>query len=451
MSRKLANPLAIVVQSTSAAGKSALVDAVLAFVPEEERIKYSAMTGQSLFYMGETSLKHKILAISEEEGANKASYALKLLQSEGELMMASTGKDPNTGNLITQAYKVEGPVMLFLTTTAIDIDEELLNRCIVLSVDEGREQTKAIHQLQRQKRTLQGLQAKQENQRLIALHQNAQRLLKPLAVVNPYADQLTFLSDKTRTRRDHEKYLTLIDTIALLHQHQRPIKTLTDSDNGSNHKQALNYIEVTRHDIIAANALVHDVLGRSLDDLPPQTRKLLAHLADQADTQCQNQQLRRSDLRLSRKDIRASTGWGDTQLRLHLDRLVQMEYLLAHRDGNGGRYVYELLYDGDAGQPLHLSGLLDPAQLQTAHHHEPTTAKSRSGSPQVAGQLRAGRAPVAVALHNQDIAGKPDTITLGGEIGETDTKMHVLPTNGKAVPYPNQTVVVASIPAAASN
>lgn len=40
------------------------------------------MTGQSLFYMGETNLQHKILAIVEEEGAERASYALKLLQSD---------------------------------------------------------------------------------------------------------------------------------------------------------------------------------------------------------------------------------------------------------------------------------------------------------------------------------------------------------------------------------
>ena len=77
--------LALLIQSTSAAGKSSLLDAVLRFVPEEDRVVYSAMTGQSLFYMGETNLKHKLLAIAEEEGAHRASYALKLLQSEGEL------------------------------------------------------------------------------------------------------------------------------------------------------------------------------------------------------------------------------------------------------------------------------------------------------------------------------------------------------------------------------
>ena len=130
------------------------MDAVLAFMPEDERVQYSAMTGQSLFYMGETRLKNKILAISEEEGAHTASYALKLLQSEGEVTIASTGKDDCSGQLVTREYKVEGPVMLFFTTTAIDIDEELLNRCLVLTVNESREQTEAIHHAQRLKRTL---------------------------------------------------------------------------------------------------------------------------------------------------------------------------------------------------------------------------------------------------------------------------------------------------------
>ena len=48
------------------------MDAVLSFVPEEERVQYSAMTGQSLYYMGEADLQHKILAIAEEEGASNA-------------------------------------------------------------------------------------------------------------------------------------------------------------------------------------------------------------------------------------------------------------------------------------------------------------------------------------------------------------------------------------------
>ena len=265
VSRHLDKPLAVLIQSSSAAGKSALMDAILALIPEEARVQYSALTGQSLFYMGERDLQHKILAIAEEEGASNASYALKLLQSEGAVTIASTGKDDSTGHLVTREYTVQGPVMLFMTTTAIDIDEELLNRCLVLTVNESREQTQAIHTAQRSKRTLQGLQDKLAKAQIIQLHHNAQRLLQPLSVINPYADQLTFLDDKTRTRRDHEKYLTLIDSIALLHQYQRDIKTLQHQG------QRLDYVEVTPDDIATANRLAHEILGRSLDELPPQT------------------------------------------------------------------------------------------------------------------------------------------------------------------------------------
>jgi len=185
VSRKLTQPLAIIIQSTSAAGKSALMDAVLDLVPEEDRIHYSAMTGQSLFYLGEHDLKHKILGIAEEEGVRQASYALRLLQSQGELTIASTGKDPQTGKLVTEEYRVEGPVMLLLTTTAIDIDEELLNRCLVLTVDESRDQTRRIQARQRAARTLEGLLAGERAKPIRTPPRTAQRLLKPRAAVNP--------------------------------------------------------------------------------------------------------------------------------------------------------------------------------------------------------------------------------------------------------------------------
>ncbi|MFT5529150.1 MAG: DNA primase [Alteromonadaceae bacterium] len=342
VSRKLSRPLAVMVQSSSAAGKSSLMDAVLHFMPSEERTQYSAMTGQSLFYMGETNLKHKILAIAEEEGASNALYALKLLQSEGEVTIASTGKNAITGNLETQEYRVEGPVMLFLTTTAIDIDEELLNRCLVLTVNESRAQTQAIHDIQRQKRTLKGLLASVDKQQKIALHQNAQRLLKPLAVVNPFADKLSFLDNQTRTRRDHEKYLTLIDSIALLHQHQRTIKTVP-SQSG----EAIEYIEATLDDIAVANTLAAEILGRTLDELPPQTRNLLKLIYDMVVFIAKQQKISARDVRFTRRDIREFTDWGNTQLKIHCQRLEEMEYLLIQRGGRGVALMYELAWQGE--------------------------------------------------------------------------------------------------------
>jgi hypothetical protein len=359
VSRHLESPLAVMVQSSSAAGKSSLMEAVLAFLPEEQRVQYSAMTGQSLFYMGEADLKHKVLAIVEEEGAHSAAYALKLLQSEGVLTIASTGKDPNTGRHITHQYRVEGPVMIFLTTTAINLDEEMLNRCMVLTVNEDREQTQAIHRVQREAQTVEGLLRRQDRAAVLAVHRNAQRLLRPVSVVNPYARELTFHDSQTRTRRDHMKYLTLIRSVALLHQHQRPRKTV--EHNG----RAVEYIEVTVNDIAVANRLAHEVLGRSLDELPPQTRRLLLVVDEMVTAECERQKMARSDYRFSRRDVREATGWGDTQLKTHLHRLEELEYLLIHRGGRGQSIVYELVFTlpADGGKPV-LGGLIDVEKLR---------------------------------------------------------------------------------------
>ena len=358
VSRLLDDPIAIIIQSSSAAGKTKLMDAVLDLVPEEERERYSAMTGQSLFYFEGKSLQHKILAISEEEGAARASYALKLLQSEGELTIASTGKNPTSGRLETQEYHVEGPVMIFLTTTAVEIDEELLNRCIVLTVDEDREQTRAIHELQRRGETLEGLIAREERASVLNLWRNAQRLLRPVRVVNPFASRLRFPDGSTRMRRDHTKYLALIRSIALAKQHQRERKT-HPAPSGP-----IEYIEVTMEDIALANDLAHEVLGRSLDELAPQTRRLLDVLDKNVLRECARRGMARCDYRFMQREVREWSGWTDFQVKTHLRKLVEMEYVLLHRGGRGQSFVYELLYDGagKTGRPF-LMGLIDATTL----------------------------------------------------------------------------------------
>jgi DNA primase catalytic core len=414
-SRKLDSPLAVLVQSSSAAGKSTLMDAVLALMPEEDRVKYSAMTGQSLFYIGNGNLKHKILAIAEEEGASRAAYALKLLHSEGELTIASTGKDA-AGNLVTQEYRVEGPTMIFTTTTAIDVDEELKNRCLVLAVDESRGQTQAIHALQRQKRSLEGLVRKARRRELLTLHQNAQRLLRPLEVLNPYAERLTFPDQATRTRRDHEKYLTLIDVIALLHQHQRTGKTTTRDG------QTIEYVEATLSDIALANELAHEVLGRSLDELPPQTRRVLSLVDGHVREECERQKIERGAYRFSRRRLREAIGVSDTQLRLHLDRLVALEFVLAHRGARGSLYEYELLYDGggEDGAPF-VPGLIEVEALQSTA----TTGNLAGVKGHFAGSTRADRGPVAGGSRGGGSASKKNPNNALQESSAKTSRTHV--------------------------
>jgi hypothetical protein len=346
------------------------MEAVLAMFPEEARVKYSAMTGQSLYYLGESDLAHKILAIVEEEGAEKASYALKLLQSEGELTIASTGKDPTTGRMETQEYRVKGPVAIFLTTTAVEIDEELLNRCLILTVDESREQTERIHALQRKSRTLEGLVAREKKKDLLRALRNAQRLLQPLSVVNPWADELTFTAERTRTRRDHEKYLTLIDSIALLHQHQR--KTETTQTRG----RQTPFIRATLDDIALANRLAPELLGRSLDELPPQTRRVYETIKRLVRERCDAQKIEQRLAFFSRREVRARLGWSVTQIRAHLERLKDLEYIEARYTGAGTAFQYVLLTDcRETCGTTHI-GLLDVAKL-SAGQSETVTSPER--------------------------------------------------------------------------
>src|SRR5690606_22815096 len=147
-----------------------------------------------------------------------------------------------------------------------------------------------------------------------------------LAIVNPFAPQLTFLDTRTRTRRDHEKYLTLIDAIALLHQHQREIKHIERGET------RVEYIEATLADIEAANRLAGAVLGRSLDELPPQTRRFLEMLTAWVSAAAEREQPEAAAYRFTAREVRDELGTGATQTKIHLARLVDMEYVIAHRN-----------------------------------------------------------------------------------------------------------------------
>lgn len=359
ISRKLEDPLAVIFMSRSAAGKSSLQDAILSFVPEEDRVKYTAITGQSLFYLEENALVHKVLAIAEDEGAERANYAIKTMQSDKNLTIASTGKDPVSGKMRTQEYQVKGPIAIMLTTTAAEIDYETASRFLILTVDEDREQTRNIHDRQRENETLAGILGKLEAENVLKRQQNMQRLLKPLLVVNPYAPHLTFLSDRLRTRRDHKKYLGLIRAIAFLHQYQRPKRTVKHQG------KTIEYIEATLADIDLANRLANEVLGHSLDEMAPATRRLLNFIWQMVAGRMKETGKSQEECLFSRRELREATGWGNTQLHVHLNQLLELEYLAVRSGKNGQKHLYELLYhgEGQAGEKF-LLGLLDARQLK---------------------------------------------------------------------------------------
>jgi hypothetical protein len=331
----------------------------LSLIPEDETIKYTRLTDQALFYKESDSLKHKILAIEELDGMNGAIYSIRSIQSSKKITIAYTGKDPVTGELKTAENSVEGPLMVFITTTAVEIDGETASRFVFISIDESAEMTEKILAKQRQRHTMEGMLNRIKSDAVIKKHQNANRLLKPVKVVNPYAELLTFTSKSLRARRDHTKYLNLILAVAYLFQYQRKHRTIEHEG------RTIEYINVTLADIKRANAIANEVLGRSLDELPPPSRELLALIRKMVLDACKAKKIKPEQYQFTRRDIRHFSGWSDFQVKTHIKQLEDLEYIYPVMGKKGKTYVYELLATGpiEEDKPF-LIGLIDMAQLK---------------------------------------------------------------------------------------
>jgi len=342
VSRLLPKPLGILVVSRSGAGKSTLQEAITSFIPDEDLLSFTRITGQSLFYTDEEALKHKVLAIAEEDGMQDAMYSIRTLQSDQRLSISVTRTDPNSGSMTTEENTVYGPVVIMLTTTNPEaLDYETRNRFVILTIDESREQTERILKIQRESDSLQGLINESKRPEIIKKHQNMQRLLKPLAVHNPYHDQLNFSSDKLQMRREQKKYLTLIKSIALVRQYQKKIKTVGDGVSG------VEYIEVDKDDITLANQLAVAVLGRNLDELAPHSRSLINDIVDLWKKTKQNL----DDFRFTMRELMNELSWSRYQLMQNIKQLVELEYICIYTGGTQGkRTVYGLNYDGSADE-----------------------------------------------------------------------------------------------------
>ena len=200
----------------------------------------------------------------------------------------------------------------------------------------------AIHDKQREAETLEGIINRKKSEKIVKKHQTAQRLLKPLAVANPYTKYLTYPNQSLRTRRDHKKYLGLIRAIAYLFQYQRDIKTV--DVEGS----PLEYIEVTLADIGHANRLANEVLGQSLDELAKPSRTLLSGIYTMVQEMSKKADCPIDEVHFTRRMIREYMTWTDWQIRAHIKQLEELEYLYARVGAKGKEYAYALNYRGQA-------------------------------------------------------------------------------------------------------
>ncbi len=345
-SRKLKKPLNVMILSSSGAGKSALQDATLAFCPPEDLVKITSLSGKALFYKQSGSLRHKVLALEEQTGAENAAYAIRTLISSDVLISETTVRDNATGKLTSMENRVDaGKTSVFCTTTNPDIDAETRSRFIVTGISESKEQTRAILQAQRQSHTLKGLETDYAKEKIIARQRNFQRLLKPYMVVNPYAEDLKFDCDNLTARRIQPILLQLINAIAFLRQMRKEVKTY-EKDHGK--EPGIEYIEADVEDIALAEKIASQVLNPSDDlsipgkDLLDQIGLLTEHKLSDLKKQTDSTSLRKEDITFTRRELCEFAGWRRTRLHNHLKELIEAEYVILDSGRTRSLQYYKL-------------------------------------------------------------------------------------------------------------
>jgi DNA primase catalytic core len=354
VSRKLERPLAGILGSQSGAGKSGITALVAELVPPEEVVFYSRLSTLALYNMESDYLVRKLVILEERVGAEDADYSIRTLISQHKLTQAVTIRDPVTGQQRTQENEVLGPIAYLETTTNLRaVHHENATRCFEIHLDESEEQTRRIHQWQRQRRLATGSQ-ELVRETIRQRHHQAQRLLELAVVRIPFVEHLSFPTRWLRTRRDHERFLCLVEAVAFLHQHQR---------SGGVFADGTRYIDATPADYRTAFELAQQVLAATFHELSREARELLeAAQAMLAEPERQNVP---DGACFTRKDLRGHTQWPDHRVRVALDELRDLEYVELVSGSQGRTCWYTLRPGASSGTGLApMRELTTPEELE---------------------------------------------------------------------------------------
>ena len=323
-SRLTSRPLHAVSFGSSGTGKSHLQEKVGELIPEEDRIEITALTENAFYYFDEAELGHKLILIEDLDGIWSALYPLRELQSKQRISKTVTIKDRN-GRTRTIHLKVHGPVTIAGCTTQESLYEDNANRSFLIYLDESSDQDERIMDYQRKLSAGRiDVSAEVQARRLL---QQVQRVLQPISVRNPYAEQLHIPKQVFKQRRSNAHYLAFIEVVTFYKQYQRQRKV----DEGTGEV----YIETTLEDIREANALLKEILLRKSDELNGATRNYLealkAWLQENKQSNFTNAQVR-SRLRIPISTVK----------RYHL-ALLQAGYLKRMTEPATRTYRYEIV------------------------------------------------------------------------------------------------------------
>lgn len=350
-SRRLPKPLSAIFRAQSGCGKSFLMECVAELMPPEDVHYFSRLTPQALYYLEPDALTHKLLIVDERDGSEEAEYPIRTLQTRKVLKLAVPIKDPSSGKIKTAVLEIHGPIAYMESTTDQSVNPENANRCFELYLDESAEQTRAIFAAQRRARSLEGWREDRRKAAVLRVHHNAQRLLQPLKVIIPYVDMIEFPESWLRGRRDHDRFLSLIEGIAFLHQHQRE----------SGDEDGAGFIVASLDDYAAAYDLAHVVFAQAGSDVPKPVADLLAQIESVVAAEALKQKSRAGDVWFTRRMIREAVKLPDHIIKMHMRQIEELEYVQVQRAPQGGSFRYRLLPRKNAA-PI-LEGLTPPEEL----------------------------------------------------------------------------------------
>jgi DNA primase catalytic core len=321
LSRFFDEPLHAIIFGKSGSGKTYLQTRVSECLPQESLRTITSLTENTLYYSEKDFWKHKVLLIEDLEGVYQAFLPLRELMSRQTITKLTTDKDIK-GNNVQRVLVVEGPVCVSGATTNTQIYEDNANRSFLLHVDETPDHAQAVMHYQRRQQA--GLVNEKEQNTWRQLLRNAQRLLRPVKVINPYAIELDIPQCVFKKLRTNMHYLRLIEIITFYHQKQREWK----KDSGGT-----LYIETTLQDIEWANYLIKDSLLRKSDELSGQVRQFFEGLKSLAGSE------RRS---IYAKQVREHFRMHPMKTNRYLRELEQRGYLQLAGGNRKSGYEYEI-------------------------------------------------------------------------------------------------------------
>lgn len=354
-SRKLDDPVSVIVSSQSAAGKSYLIDTVKRLMPEEDVIAVTSLSDQALNYLPDDALLHKFLVMGEAVHSESVEHQIREMLSAKELARLVTMKDERTGDMTSKLVRKDVIVSMVMSTTRVDVNPENASRCFVIAADESEDQTKAIHESQRRKYSIERLSQRNEGRpAIIARHHAAQRLLRKIGIVNPLAAFVDFPAQAMRTRRDHERFLDLIACVAFLRQYQKTIMT----DSAGN-----EYIECDLSDYGIAYRIMQAILPLTLSNFPAAAESLYESIRALVRDKAEAQELPVTEVEVSQREIREITGLSQMSVKRNVRTLVEYEFLVSMGVASRGfRRGYRLARD-ERLSLVDLSSIPSPEEL----------------------------------------------------------------------------------------